>query len=593
MGNMPLAISRAVITFLIFAYLFSLGLRNDLKNQKGWSWIIAGISLIFLGSLMDILAEMSQSQPPQIFGVGSFAFLENGVGYLPGFAFIAAGLWKWTPSIAGFQRAQAELDLIFENALVGIVLVREREIIRANRLVEEMFGWERHEFIGQSTEKFYPSREDYDRVGTEGYPLLARGETYHCEQPMKKKDGSLLFCRISGRAMDKSDRLKGSIWIIQDIDERKRAEMALRKSEEKYRNVINTTSEGFWAINENLETVEVNDSLVNMLGYSREQMMKLSILDLVDGENRNMVLELLTQIPSTTHRRYDVTLRRADGSLAPMVFNGTTMRDKDWHVTGAFSFITDISEMKRAQEELERAKDAAENASRLKDKLVSLVSHDLRSPITSILSLLELARSGQQGSVEPRQAELLSKAAETGENMLGMIDRLLDMGRLQSGILQLEKKFTGLGLIVTGAFDGMRISAAAKGVELVNLVSPETQAYVDRDMMMSVVGNLVSNAVKFSHRGGVVEVYVTGSERLVLAVRDHGVGVSRREAEDIFTAERKPARTGTAGERGAGVGLSLCAEIVQAHGGRIWAEPGPDGGSVFFVEIPRVEPAGR
>ncbi|MBF0293446.1 MAG: sensor histidine kinase, partial [Nitrospinae bacterium] len=98
---------------------------------------------------------------------------------------------------------------------------------------------------------------------------------------------------------------------------------------------------------------------------------------------------------------------------------------------------------------------------------------------------------------------------------------------------------------------------------------------------------LVSNAVKFSHRGGAVEVYLAASDELALAVRDRGVGISQDDAEAIFKPDGKPVKTGTAGERGAGLGLSLCAEIVRAHGGRIWAEPGPDGGSVFFVELPR------
>lgn len=834
MGNISLEIARALFTFLIFAYLLHLRANSALGRQAGWGWIVAGFGLISFGTVVDVIEEIIPTQTLNSFrGASLLPFLENLLGYLPGFACLATGLWKWTPTATELQRAQAELDLIFENANVGLILIRERIIIRANRVVEEMFGWEKREFIGQSSEKFYPAREDYDRLGAEGYPVLARGETYHCERTMKKKDGALLWCRISGRAVDKTDLLKGSIWIIQDIDERKRAETssqeseerfrtlseaafegilvhrggviidtnqaaakmigyapeelagmdaftfiapeghdtvrkniqsgydkpyeitgvrkngdrmplevrgkattykgeparivamrdisaqkrldeeirksaeffrtlveespdciftlsphgdflkankacvalndngglkslltknlisvtaeggaealaalakasggepsmarfqshsiragrerwwdmrltplknergevssvmavarditegkqaedALRKSEEKYRNVINTTGEGFWAVNENLETVEVNDSLVNMLGYPREKMMTLSILDLVDAESRNKALERLTQIPSTTHRRYEVALKSADGSWIPMVFSGTTLRDKDGHVTGAFSFITNISEMKRAQEELKKARDAAENASRLKDKFVSLVSHDLKAPVISILSLLEVMRAGHQGSVNPRQAETLVNASKVGENMIVMIDRLLDMGRLQSGAVKLEKKHTGLSSLVTGAFDGMRISAGAKGVELVNLVSPETHAYVDKYLMMSVIGNLVSNAVKFSHRGGAVDVYLAGSDELVLAVRDHGVGISREEAAAVFKTDGKPARTGTAGERGAGLGLSLCVEIVRAHGGRIWAEPGAGGGSVFFVEIPRI-----
>ncbi|MBF0292552.1 MAG: PAS domain S-box protein, partial [Nitrospinae bacterium] len=700
MDNVSLEIVRALFTLLIFAYLLHLRGSSVLGRQSGWGWIVAGFGLIFFGTVIDVIEEIIPFQAFDSFrGASLLPFLENLLGYLPGFACLAIGLWKWIPVTSELQRAQAELDLIFENALVGIALVRERKVVRANQALEEMFGWSRQEFIGQSTEKFYPAREDYERMDIEVYPILALGETYHSERTMKRKDGSLAWRRISGKAVDKSDLSKGSIWIIQDIDERKRAETArqeseerfrtlaeaafegimihrggviidtnqaaahmlgyaaeelagmdaftfiapeerdtvrkniqsgydkpyevtvirkngerapvevrgkaatykgeaarivavrdisaqkrldeeirksaeffrtlveespdciftlspkgeflkvnkacaalsdsgglkslltnnlvsitaegggealaalakaaggepsmarfqshaihagrerwwdmrltplknergeassvmavardvtkdklaedaLRKSEEKYRNVINTTGEGFWAINENLETVEVNDSLVKMLGYTREKMMTLSILDLVDAETRDKVLERLTQIPSTTHRRYDVTLRSAGGSLIPMVFNGTTLRDKEGHVTGAFSFITNVSEIKRAQEELKKARDAAESASRLKDKFVSLVSHDLKAPVISILSLLELIRTGHQGSVNPQQAEALLKASKVGENMISMIDRLLDIGRLQSGAVKLDKRYTSLSSLVNGAFDG-------------------------------------------------------------------------------------------------------------------------------------------
>ena len=145
------------------------------------------------------------------------------------------------------------------------------------------------------------------------------------------------------------------------IVERKQAEESLRASEEKYRTLLETTSEGCWLINPELKTIEVNEALCKMLGYSQDEMIGKTPFDFVDGENRKIFIEQTSKISNTLHRSYEITLKKKKGQDLPTYFNATTIRDESGEVQGSFAFITDITEKKRAEKALRKSEDQYRN----------------------------------------------------------------------------------------------------------------------------------------------------------------------------------------------------------------------------------------
>jgi len=149
---------------------------------------------------------------------------------------------------------------------------------------------------------------------------------------------------------------------LSHIIERKQTEDKLRESEEKYRTLLETTSEGCWLLNHELKTIEVNNALCKMLGYRQDEMIGKTPFDFVDDENRKIFIEQTSKIPDTTHRSYEITLKKKNGQDLHTYFNATTLRDKSGAVQGSFAFVTDITERKRTEEELNRLAVAIEQA---------------------------------------------------------------------------------------------------------------------------------------------------------------------------------------------------------------------------------------
>ena len=169
-------------------------------------------------------------------------------------------------------------------------------------------------------------------------------EVYYLEEKPEINEGP--FLREERNLINAITRLMGR------IVERKQGEEALRESEEKYRTLLETTSEGCWLINPELKTVEVNATLCKMLGYSQEEMLGKTPFDFVDDENRKIFIEKTSKISTTLHRSYEITLKKKNGEDLQTYFNATTIRDESGEVQGAFAFITDITERKRAEEHI-------------------------------------------------------------------------------------------------------------------------------------------------------------------------------------------------------------------------------------------------
>ena len=256
---------------------------------------------------------------------------------------------------------------------------------------------------------------------------------------------------------------------------------------------------------------------------------------------------------------------------------------------GAVLLITDISERKQIVSELKRACGQAEEASRLKDEFVSLVSHDLRTPFSSILGLLRLLESDPVHPLHEDQKALLQHVLNIGEGLVNMIDKLLDMSKLRTGKIKPRPKFVDayeLCLRVIGALSHVAMN---KGVEIVNSVPSGFRIHTDADLYGEVLSNLVSNAIKFSHAGGRIEVFVPEGKSCV-AVRDEGVGISAEDVPMLFRHEERISSPGTEGELGSGLGLSFSMNIIKALGGEIEVESRPGEGSVFTARIPEGRP---
>ena len=245
----------------------------------------------------------------------------------------------------------------------------------------------------------------------------------------------------------------------------------------------------------------------------------------------------------------------------------------------------DITEQKRLQTFLEEARQQAEAAIATKSRFVSLVAHDLKSPFVSILGMLRRILDKETFAHEVHRT-FLETIITNGQRMLRMIDNLLDMERLEEGMIKPEPTFFDLAEMVDEVFDNFSHLARHKGLLLTNRINRGAELYADRYLYFVVLNNLVSNAVKFSYEHGAITVALRrqGSEHLV-EVRDKGPGVPEVYRADLFRPDVKTTCPGTSGETGSGLGLVFSQQIMKAHGGEILLEHDENGGAVFLIRL--------
>ena len=257
----------------------------------------------------------------------------------------------------------------------------------------------------------------------------------------------------------------------------------------------------------------------------------------------------------------------------------------DGKVAGRVWSFRDITERKRAETELHQAKEQAEAATHLKNQFITLISHDLRSPLLSIKGMLDMAKAeNPDGLREMDQSRTLDRIAKSTGGLIALIEHLLDHSRLQSGSIKPEMRFINARSLVEEQIGWISHLATVKNITIQNILPDSMRIYADPDLYGEVIHNLLSNAIKFTQAGGNIDIFST--EETTVAVRDNGVGIDEKTLPDLFSIGVKTTTYGTDGEKGNGLGLPYSHDIMKAHGGSLTAVSMKGVGAEFHIILP-------
>jgi PAS domain S-box-containing protein len=259
---------------------------------------------------------------------------------------------------------------------------------------------------------------------------------------------------------------------------------------------------------------------------------------------------------------------------------------------------SDISELKRHQHhlqdlveertsELHKANSELKEINATKDKLFSIIAHDLRGPFTSLLGFSDLLLENIRDYDANKFEKLLYHLNSAAKNAYSLLENLLIWARSQNKQLLFRPKNTNISIVVKDIIQNMEALAVIKNVKLKNLLRSEIHAMTDVNMLTAIVRNLISNAIKFCDPGGIIEISAASNESEVeISVSDNGVGMNPEIKNNLFRAGNTMSAPGTAHEKGTGLGLLICKDFVEKHGGRIWVDSIPGKGSTFTFTLP-------
>ena len=376
---------------------------------------------------------------------------------------------------------------------------------------------------------------------------------------------------------------------------------SLRRAEQNYRGFFENATEGIFRSSEDGRLINANPAFASLFGFASPEEMLALVRHVgedlyVDPRRR---LELLRQLSRHGHvRDFEYEIKHQDGTTRILQASCYWMTDGDGrrYLEG---MSTDITERKLALRALREAKDRAEQLSLMKSNFLSMVSHELRTPLTSILGFAKLiGRSLGSLDVPEGRGEEAQKMLERirentaviiveGDRLTELINNVLDLARLESGHFEWHFGPVSIREVVEHSLAATEVLFSEKGIAVESDIEPDIPVFSgDHDRLVQVCINLLANAAKFAHEGTVrCRASLIGQD-VVVRVEDSGIGVPQAEELSIFDMFRQLGDTLTDKPQGSGLGLPICKEIVEHHGGRIWHEPNPGGGSVFIFSLP-------
>ena len=368
------------------------------------------------------------------------------------------------------------------------------------------------------------------------------------------------------------------------------AEIELRESEQRFRDVVDTMGETVFEIDLDLKLMYISSKINDILGYSSEELKDKKLIDFVHPEDIENITNCVAKCieEQCIQRAIDHRMIRYDGSDVWVSFSGAPIFDKLGKLVGIRGTLEDITMQKQAQGEMLK-RQAAEAANRAKSEFLANMSHEIRTPLNAVIGFTDLLVNTTLDNV---QQQYVQNANTSAHALLGIINDILDFSKIEAGKLELDVNRVDIIEMLEQAVDIIKYAAAQKHLELLLNISPylPRYAYVDGLRLKQILVNLLSNAVKFTEQGEVelkvdFEPLADNNGRYLFSVRDTGIGISKEQQSKLFTAFSQADTSTTRKFGGTGLGLTISNKLAEKMGSIIQINSKANQGSVFSLEI--------
>ena len=450
------------------------------------------------------------------------------------------------------------------------------------------------ELVGRTDFTFFPPelaekyRRDDQRVMRERL-VVEDIEAHHTP------DGQRLHVQVmKAPATDAKGKVIGTQTMFWDVTARVEAEEALQRSTSRFKKLFDANIIGIMLADLSGRVLEANDAYLELIGYTRDDLVsgRLRWDKLTPPDYRELDLRAIESLNATgVCPPWEKEYIRKDGSRAPVMV-GVSMLDNS--TNECICFVLDMTNQKRTETQLLRAKEEADSASQSKSLFLANMSHEIRTPMNAIIGLTDLVLDSE---LAPEQRDNLTAVAESAEALLSLINHILDFSKIEAGKLELDAVEFSLRTMVAGILKTLSLEAHRKGLELIGDIRTDVPDRLIGDVvrLRQVLMNLLGNAVKFTDSGEVVlRVIVASHDTLSLELRfeviDTGIGIPEDRQHAIFEAFEQVHTSINRKYGGTGLGLSITSKLAHLMGGRVWLTSEFGHGSTFFVTS-RVRPA--
>lgn len=506
------------------------------------------------------------------------------------------------------QHSEERFRLLVESVRDYAIFMLDPEgrVISWNAGAERFKGYRAHEIIGQHFSRFYPPEALARSLPTHELEVAQATGTFEDEGWRVRKDGSQFWANVVITAMRAPDgQLLGYAKVTRDLTQRRGHEEALRRSEERFRLLVEGVSDyAIFMLDPNGRIATWNVGAERIKGYTAADIIGRHFSIFYPREARESgwpdhELQVAAEKGSFIDEGWRV---RKDGSMLWANVTITALRHGDGRLLGFAKLTRDLTERRQAEaaelasrqrDELLQAERSArmeaQRATRVKDEFLATLSHELRTPLSAILGWTQVLRRAANTDKPVDLERAIEVIDRNARAQVKLIDDLLDLSRIMAGKVRLDVQPIALLDVVQAAVDSALPSAEAKDVRLTSQLDPAASTvHGDSGRLQQVVWNLLTNAIKFTPRGGQVQVTLQRvGARLELSISDSGIGIPASYLPHVFDRFSQQDSSTTRAFGGLGLGLAICRQLVELHGGTIRASSEGEGqGASFVVELP-------
>ncbi len=488
-------------------------------------------------------------------------------------------------SEAALRESEARYRTLIENMGEGVGFVNEEEVfVFANPSAEKIFGVGNGELTGLCLTDFLAG-ESLETVKKETQKRH-KGESSTYEHEIVLKDGSKKYILGTATPSFKDDTFIGTFAIFRDITDRKQAEVALRESEATHRNLVERMPDGVYRSTHDGKFVDVNPAMIKMLGYdSKEELLAIDIktqLYFEPSDRESLVLQEKLEEMGV------YSLKKKDGSAIWVEDHGWYMMGDNEEILFHEGILRDITDRKQAEEEIKLKNEELLKLNNEKDKFFSIIAHDLRSPFQPLLGFTRMLVEDLPTLRLDEIQKMALNMRNSASKLFNLLENLLEWSRMQRGITTFEPESF---LLLPKLSESLVLTLDAitqKEIDHIYEVPDDLAVYADSNMFESIFRNLVSNAIKFTAPRGNITITAKSMDHnwIEISVKDTGIGMNKEMLENLFKLDANTNRKGLMGEPSTGLGLIICKDFIEKHGGRLWIESEEGKGSTFSFTLP-------
>jgi len=511
-----------------------------------------------------------------------------------GFALTFQNITKRKSAEMALARNEELFRSLFNRSGIGIALVGDDKLpFKVNKKLCDILGYPEAELYRIPVTTL-THEEDRGKDEKKFQDLLTcKKEAYQLDKRLQRKDGETIWSTVTASAVkDEDGKPSFFILMVEDISYRKQAEEALKESEARWLYALEGAGDGVWDWNLLTNEHYFSRQWKAMLGYEEAEIGNST----EEWENRvhpddlDEYKELLEKYFQGEINVCEVEyrMRCKDGDYKWILSRGKIIeRTDEGQPARMIGTHSDISERRKQQENILQLNKELEELNNRKNKLISIIGHDLRSPFTSITTLLDIIQNDWQHTFSDelkKYFELLNEKVETTYNLL---ESLLTWSRTHMDKVSYHPTNVMITPMIESTISLLSTQAEKKNITITFETSSATEIYADGDMIQTIIRNLISNAIKFTHPGGNIHIATKHVKNdTEISVKDTGVGISREDIDKIMHPNTSFTSYGTSGEKGTGLGLDICRDFAEKHGGKLWVTSTPGEGSTFFFNIP-------